>query len=88
MIDLYLATNLATKAARAAAGSARPDAPVVTERPAGRRSRRHSEHCTRARAAAALHRLASALEPALEPALESAEAPDRRVRVRPSTAHQ
>ena len=73
MIDLYLATNLATKAARAAAGSARPDAPVVTERP-------RREHRIRAGAAAALHRMASALEPA--------EAPDRRVKVRPRTAHQ
>lgn len=72
MIDLYAPLDLATRATRAVAGSARPDAPVVTE------ARRR--HRTRARAAATLHRIASALEPA--------DAQDRRVRVRPSAAHQ
>jgi hypothetical protein len=54
-----IAAGLAVKAARATAGSGRPDAPVVPSRPksAGLHVR------TRAGLARGLHRVATALEP-------------------------
>jgi hypothetical protein len=58
MLDLAIASDLAVRATRRTAGSARPDAPVVPHRERVRRSTR-----VRARAAAQLHRLAGALEP-------------------------
>lgn len=54
-----LAADLAVRAARATAGSARPDAPVVPDRP--RRAPRLRG--TRTRSAAALHALARWVEP-------------------------
>jgi hypothetical protein len=59
MIDLFVATDLAVRGTRAAAHSARPDAPVV----AHRTERERWEVRTRAGLAARLNSLASALEP-------------------------
>lgn len=74
MHDLFVGAGLAGRGTRALAHSARPDAPVVAETaaPAG----------PRAHLAAALHRLASVLEPT--------ERRDRRVarRMDPGTACQ
>ncbi|MFC7495762.1 MULTISPECIES: hypothetical protein [unclassified Nocardioides] len=55
-----IAASLAVRAARAEAGSARPDAPVLPDRP--RRSPRAA--ATRTRLAARLHGLARWVEPA------------------------
>ncbi len=55
-----IAADLAVRAARATAGSARPHAPVVPDRPA--RTRRTI--AARARVAARLHGLARWVEPA------------------------
>jgi len=55
-----IAADLAVRAARATAGSARPDAPVVPERPA--RTRRTV--AARGRVADQLHGLARWVEPA------------------------
>jgi hypothetical protein len=72
MHDLFVGADLADRATRALTHSARPDAPVVAPTVAS--------PGPRARVAAALHRLASALEPA--------EGRDRRVgaRVEPGSA--
>lgn len=61
MLDLAIASDLAVRATRQHAGSARPDAPVVAPRERRRRATR-----TRARLATQLHRIASALEPQRE----------------------
>ena len=55
-----IAADLAVRAARATAGSARPDAPVVPDRPA----RTPRTVAVRARMAARLHGLARWVEPA------------------------
>ena len=75
MHDHYIASHLALGAARLEMSSARPDAPVVTPR-----SGLGLGRTLRTRAASALHRVASALEPV--------ERPDRRLgaRVEPSAA--
>jgi hypothetical protein len=59
MYDLPIAADLAVRATRSVAWSARPDAPVVAP------SEPRERFATRARAriAAGLHRLATALEP-------------------------
>jgi hypothetical protein len=59
MLELVIASDLAVRATRQLAGSARPDAPVVVPR-----ERPHRTTVVRARVAARLHRVASALEPA------------------------
>jgi hypothetical protein len=55
-----IAADLAVRAARATAGSARPDAPVVPERPAPTRR----SLAARSRVAERLHGLARWVEPA------------------------
>jgi hypothetical protein len=55
-----IAADLAVRAARATAGSARPDAPVIPDRPA----RTRPSTAARARVAATLHGLARWVEPA------------------------
>lgn len=72
MHDLFLGADLAGRGGRTLAQSARPDAPVVEPVAAGPGAR--------ARLAASLHRLASALEPT--------EGRDRRVshRMEPGSA--
>jgi hypothetical protein len=54
-----IAADLAVRAARASAGSARPHAPVVQDRPA----RRRPTVAARSRVAARLHGLARWVEP-------------------------
>ena len=63
MLELVIASDIAVRATRELAGSALPDAPVVPPRD-------HPRGTTvlRARVAARLHRIASALEPRREPA--------------------
>jgi len=63
MLDLAIAADLAVRSTRRIAGSALPDAPVVEPRERVRSTTR-----TRARLAAVLHRVASALEPKRETA--------------------
>ncbi|HEU5038017.1 MAG TPA: hypothetical protein VFT70_13505 [Nocardioides sp.] len=58
-----IAAGLAVRAAHATAGSARPDAPVVPDRPREPRLRG-----LRARSAAALHSVARWMEPRSRPA--------------------
>jgi hypothetical protein len=58
MLDLAIASDLAVRSTRLHAGSARPDAPVVPPREPRRGAR--------ARLAAGLHRIATALEPQRE----------------------
>lgn len=70
MLDLAIAADLAVRSTRQTAGSARPDAPVVVPRERVRRTTR-----TRARLAAALHRIATALEPRREPARQVGTTP-------------
>ena len=55
-----IAADLAVRAARATAGSARPDAPVIPDRPA----RSRPTIAARSRVAARLHGLARWVEPA------------------------
>lgn len=55
-----IAADLAVRAARASAGSARPDAPVVPDRP----TRDRPSVAARTRVAARLHDLARWVEPA------------------------
>ena len=55
-----IAADLAVRAARATAGSARPDAPVIPNRPA----RTRPATAARARVATTLHGLARWVEPA------------------------
>ncbi len=55
-----IAADLAVRAARATAGSARPDAPVIPDRP----TRTHRAVAARSRVAARLHGLAHWVEPA------------------------
>jgi hypothetical protein len=55
-----IAADLAVRAARATAGSARPDAPVVPDRP----TRTRTTTAARSRVAARLHGLARWVEPA------------------------
>jgi hypothetical protein len=63
MLDLAIASDLAVRATRDLAGSARPDAPVVPDREHVRRPAR-----VRAGLAAGLRRVAAALEPRREAA--------------------
>jgi hypothetical protein len=58
MLDLAIASDLAVRATRLTAGSARPDAPVVPHHERVPRTIR-----VRARVAIQLHRVAAALEP-------------------------
>lgn len=73
MLDLAIAADLAVRSTRRLAGSALPDAPVVAPHEPVRRGTR-----TRARLAAGLHRLATALEP------RRPQAPARRVGTTPA----
>ena len=58
MLELVIASDLAVRSTRRLAGSALPDAPVVAPRVPVRRAT-----VVRARLAARLHRIASAVEP-------------------------
>jgi hypothetical protein len=58
MLELVIASDLAVRSTRRLAGSALPDAPVVTPRERVRRAT-----VVRARLASRLHRIASAVEP-------------------------
>ena len=65
MLDLAIASDLAVRATRATAGSARPDAPVVPDRVRAPRPARAAR--TRTVLARSLRRAAAVLEPRERP---------------------